>query len=158
MNKGQLIEAVAADLNIPKAAALRSVDAVLAGIVAGVKRDDSVTLAGFGSFAKKQRAPRSVRNPSTGQMMTIDASTTVAFKPSQVCEMSRSPPSARGRCRVTGSHSSLKASRPLLRRRSGIDTTRYTTSSTPISSTFLVFGFWRAARSIPKTGTRIHER
>lgn len=83
MNKGQLIDAVAAQLDISKAAALRSIDAVFAGVVAGVKRDDSVTIAGFGSFAKKRRASRAVRNPSTGEMMTIDSFMTVSFKPSQ---------------------------------------------------------------------------
>jgi DNA-binding protein HU-beta len=83
MNKGQLIEAVAAEMEVSKAAASRAVDAVICSITNGVKQDDSVTIAGFGSFSKKKRAARSVRNPATGEPMAIRASTTVGFKPAQ---------------------------------------------------------------------------
>ena len=83
MNKGQLIEAVAADLDTSKAQASRAVDAVVRSITSGIKCDDSVTIVGFGSFAKKRRAARKVRNPATGLPMDIKATTTVGFKPSQ---------------------------------------------------------------------------
>jgi DNA-binding protein HU-beta len=83
MNKGQLIEAVAAELDTSKAAASRAVDAVIASITSGIKRDQGVTIVGFGSFAKKHRSPRVVRNPSTGEPMEISATTTVGFKPAQ---------------------------------------------------------------------------
>lgn len=83
MNKGQLIEAVAVELNTSKAAAARAVDAVTTSLVNGIKHDDAVTIAGFGSFTKKRRAARKVRNPSTGEPMDIKASMTVGFKPSQ---------------------------------------------------------------------------
>jgi DNA-binding protein HU-beta len=82
MNKGQLIEAVAAELDMSKAAASRAVDAVVSSITTGIKADDSVTIVGFGSFAKKKRAARTVRNPSTGEPIEIKATTTVGFKPS----------------------------------------------------------------------------
>ena len=42
-----------------------------------------MTIVGFGSFAKKQRAARKVRNPATGEPMDIKATTTVGFKPAQ---------------------------------------------------------------------------
>ena len=61
MNKGQLIEAVATELDTSKAAAQRAVDAVMACIADGLKRDEAVTIVGFGSFARKQRAARTVR-------------------------------------------------------------------------------------------------
>jgi len=83
MNKGQLIETVAAELGASKAAASRAVDAVINSISEGVKADESVTIVGFGTFAKKERSARKGRNPSTGQPMQIQATTTVAFKPSQ---------------------------------------------------------------------------
>jgi DNA-binding protein HU-beta len=83
MNKGQLIEAVAAELDTSKAAASRAVDAVIASITSGIKRDQGVTIVGFGSFAKKERSARVVRNPSTGEPMEIKATTTVGFKPAQ---------------------------------------------------------------------------
>ena len=83
MNKGQLIEVVASELETSKAQALKAVDAVVHGITSGIKHDKGVTIAGFGSFAKKERAPRTIRNPSTGEPMNIAATTTVGFKPAQ---------------------------------------------------------------------------
>ena len=83
MNKGQLIDAVAAEMTVPKAEAGRAVDAVISCICDGIKQDDGVTIVGFGTFAKKDRAARTGRNPSTGEAMQIKASTTIGFKPSQ---------------------------------------------------------------------------
>ena len=83
MNKGQLIDAVAAELNDSKASAQRAVDAVINCITNGIKADDGVTIVGFGSFVKKQRKARIGRNPSTGAPMEIKASRTVGFKASQ---------------------------------------------------------------------------
>ena len=57
MNKGQLIDAVASELGASKVAAGKAIDAVIASITQGVNRDDSVTIAGFGTFAKKNRPP-----------------------------------------------------------------------------------------------------
>jgi DNA-binding protein HU-beta len=91
MNKGQLIEAVAAELETSKASASRAIDAVINSITNGIKADDNVTIVGFGSFAKKQRAARTVRNPATGQPMEIKATTTVGFKPAQALKEEMSP-------------------------------------------------------------------
>ena len=83
MNKGQLIEAVAAELGDSKATANRALDAVIHCITSGLKQDDAVTIVGFGTFSRRQRAARTGRNPATGEPMEIKASTTVGFKPSQ---------------------------------------------------------------------------
>lgn len=88
MNKGQLIEHVASELGDSKASASRAVDAVIHSITNGIKEDDSVTIVGFGTFSKKNRAARTGRNPSTGEPMQIKASTTVGFKPSQALKES----------------------------------------------------------------------
>ncbi|MBT8484584.1 MAG: HU family DNA-binding protein [Phycisphaerae bacterium] len=77
------MEVVASEQGISKAAAARAVEAVFNAVVTGLKGDGSVTLAGFGSFATKDRAARPVRNPSTGLLMTIEPSVTVRFRPSQ---------------------------------------------------------------------------
>jgi DNA-binding protein HU-beta len=82
MNKGQLIEAVAAELGESKTAASRAVDAVIASITNGIKKDDAVTIVGFGTFQKKHRKARVGRNPLTGEPMPIKASRTVGFKAS----------------------------------------------------------------------------
>ena len=50
MNKGDLVEAVAAELNESKAQAARVVDAVLESISQGVQKDGKVSIIGFGSF------------------------------------------------------------------------------------------------------------
>jgi DNA-binding protein HU-beta len=82
MNKGQLIELVASELGGSKATAGKALEAVIASITLGIQRDDAVTIAGFGTFTKKDRAPRTGRNPATGEPMEIEASRTVAFRPS----------------------------------------------------------------------------
>jgi DNA-binding protein HU-beta len=82
MNKGQLIEAVASELGESKAVASRAVDAVFNSITNGIRRDDGVTIVGFGAFNKKQRKARVGRHPVTGEPMPIAASITVGFKPS----------------------------------------------------------------------------
>ena len=82
MNKGQLIDAVASELGESKVTATRALNAVIQSIVEGVREDDTVTIVGFGTFCKKNRPPRMVRNPSTGDPMQIKASTTVNFKAS----------------------------------------------------------------------------
>ena len=88
MNKGQLIEAVAAELGDSKAGAARAVEAVIASISSGIKVDDAVTIVGFGTFSKKNRPGRVGRNPMTGEPMDIKPSTTVGFKPSQALKES----------------------------------------------------------------------
>ncbi|TVQ30434.1 MAG: HU family DNA-binding protein [Phycisphaeraceae bacterium] len=83
MNKGDLIESVASQLNESKAHATKIVDAVLEGISQGVQRDGKVTITGFGSFERKERAARTGINPATRQPIEIKASRTINFRPSQ---------------------------------------------------------------------------
>ena len=83
MNKGQLIEAVAAELGASKVAAGKAIDAVIASITQGIDEHESVTIAGFGTFSKKNRPARTGRSPSTGEPLDIKASRTVNFKASQ---------------------------------------------------------------------------
>ena len=79
MNKGELIEIVAGEMESTKAEATKAVEAVMQAIQEGVKTKDTIT--GFGTFQKKHRAERQGINPATKQPMTIAASTTCAFKP-----------------------------------------------------------------------------
>ncbi len=83
MNKSELVESVQKALgpDSSKAAAERSVDAVLEGIKKGVKKDKSVQLAGFGTFSVAKRAARKGINPRTKEPIKIKASKTVKFKP-----------------------------------------------------------------------------
>ena len=83
MNKGELIEAVAEQLNDSKAAATRAVDAVIDCITSGIQKHDGVTIVGFGTFTKKHRKARVGRNPVTREPIQLPASRTVGFRPSQ---------------------------------------------------------------------------
>ena len=85
MNKAELVAEIQKALGkeTTKAAAERALDAVLAGVGKGLKKDKSVQLIGFGTFTVKSRAARKGRNPQTGKEMTIKASKTVGFRPSK---------------------------------------------------------------------------
>ncbi len=81
MNKAELIDAVAEAADISKAAAARAVDAVTDTIAQALKKDDQVSLVGFGTFTVRKRAARSGRNPRTGETITIEAARVPGFKP-----------------------------------------------------------------------------
>jgi nucleoid DNA-binding protein len=83
MNKGDLIEQVAAELKTSKAEASRAVEAVIDCIASGIKTQEKVTISGFGTFVKRQRAARTGINPLTKAPMQIAASKTCGFKPAQ---------------------------------------------------------------------------
>ena len=80
MNKSDLIDAVAGDADVSKAEAARVVDAVIDSITRALKKGDTVTLVGFGTFQVRERAARSGRNPKTGDTIQIKASKNPAFK------------------------------------------------------------------------------
>ncbi|HEY8569745.1 HU family DNA-binding protein [Microbulbifer harenosus] len=80
MNKSELIEAIAASADIPKAAAGRALDAMVESITDALKKGDQVALVGFGTFAVKERAARTGRNPRTGDPIEIAAAKIPNFK------------------------------------------------------------------------------
>jgi DNA-binding protein HU-beta len=79
MNKGELVDAVAQKASISKKDADAFLSAALDVIVEAVAAGDKVTLVGFGSFGKRDRAAREGRNPKTGESMTIAATTVPGF-------------------------------------------------------------------------------
>lgn len=83
MNKGDLIDAVAAKTGESRASAARFADAVLECIVEGVNREGKVAIAGFGTFKKKHRKARMGMNPITRLPMEIKPSTILGFTPSE---------------------------------------------------------------------------
>jgi DNA-binding protein HU-beta len=80
MNKSELIDAMAASADISKAAAGRALDGFVEAITEAMKKDDTVSLIGFGSFTVRERAARMGRNPQTGETIQIKASKTPSFK------------------------------------------------------------------------------
>ena len=80
MNKTELIESVAESGDLSKADAARAVDAVISSVTKALKKGDSVTVVGFGTFQVRERAARTGRNPKTGDTINIAASKNPAFK------------------------------------------------------------------------------
>jgi len=80
VNKSELIEAIAASADISKAAATRALDAMVESVTESLKQGESVSLVGFGTFAIKERAARTGRNPQTGQPIEISAAKVPSFK------------------------------------------------------------------------------
>ncbi len=80
MNKTDLIEHIAADADISKAAATRALESALDTITTALKKGDAVSLVGFGTFEVSQREERSGRNPATGAAITIKASKAPKFR------------------------------------------------------------------------------
>jgi DNA-binding protein HU-beta len=81
VNKTDLIESIAVSADIPKASAMRALDATLEAITGALKSGDSVALVGFGTFVVKDRPARVGRNPKTGESINIAASKVPGFKP-----------------------------------------------------------------------------
>jgi len=80
VNKTELIDAIAAAADLPKASAGRALDAVVDSITETLAKGDQVSLVGFGTFAVKHRAAREGRNPQTGATIQIKASNVPGFK------------------------------------------------------------------------------
>jgi DNA-binding protein HU-beta len=79
MNKGELVDAIAVKANVTKKEADAVLSATIETIVEAVASGDKVTLVGFGSFEKRDRAQREGRNPKTGETMTIAATSVPGF-------------------------------------------------------------------------------
>jgi DNA-binding protein HU-beta len=81
MTKADLIEVMAKDAGITKAAAGSVLDSFVDGVTKALKKKDGkVTLVGFGTFSKSRRKARKGRNPQTGAVIKIKATNVVKFK------------------------------------------------------------------------------
>lgn len=79
-NKAELIEAIADAADLTKADAGRALDGFIAAVTGALKKGETVSLVGFGSFVVKERAARQGRNPQTGNTITIAAAKIPSFK------------------------------------------------------------------------------
>jgi DNA-binding protein HU-beta len=80
MNKNDLIETVAHQCDMTKADAARAIDAFTDQVRKALKKGDTVSLVGFGTFSVRKRAARMGRNPRTNETIKIKASKVPAFK------------------------------------------------------------------------------
>ncbi len=81
MNKGELIEHIAKQADLSKAAASRALEAVIGGVRTTLKKGGTVSLVGFGTFSVTKRAARTGRNPRTGAAIKIKAAKVPKFRP-----------------------------------------------------------------------------
>lgn len=83
MKKNELIEQVAKDARIKKAAAKRAVESVSSNIIQTLKSAGKAPLAGLGIFKMRTRKARTGRNPKTGESLQIPERKTVTFRASR---------------------------------------------------------------------------
>jgi DNA-binding protein HU-beta len=81
VNKAELVQALAERLDGDRKVAAAAVDGLLDVIVRTVHSGDSVAVTGFGVFERRERAARSGRNPRTGQVIEVAATSVPAFRP-----------------------------------------------------------------------------
>jgi len=81
VNKTEMIEHIAMNADISKAAAARALQHMIEGITKTLKKGGSVSLVGFGTFAVGKRLPRTGRNPRTGAAIKIKAAKVPKFRP-----------------------------------------------------------------------------
>jgi len=81
MNKAELIDKMAKDAGISKAAATKALDSFTKTVSGALKKGEKIVLIGFGTFSVAKRKARKGRNPQTGQEITIKAKKVVKFKP-----------------------------------------------------------------------------
>jgi len=80
MNKTELIEAMAAEAGISKAAGGKALNGMMDAVKSTLKKGGKVSLVGFGSWDVSKRAARNGRNPQTGATIKIAAKNVVKFK------------------------------------------------------------------------------
>ena len=80
MNKSELIDAMAADAGISKAAAKAALESFTSNVTKTLKGGGKVALVGWGTYSVSRRAARTGRNPQTGKTIQIAAKNVVKFK------------------------------------------------------------------------------
>ncbi len=80
MNKSELIAKIADKAELSKKDAEKALNAFVDGVTEALVAGDKVVLVGFGSFETKKRAARKGKNPQTGAIIDIPATTVPSFK------------------------------------------------------------------------------
>jgi DNA-binding protein HU-beta len=86
VNKARLIDKIADDAGLTKNSAAEALESLVEAISEALRRDQRVTLSGFGSWTVSERRARAGRNPRTGEKIRIGAKKTVRFRPGKQLE------------------------------------------------------------------------
>ncbi|MET1114612.1 MAG: HU family DNA-binding protein [Comamonas sp.] len=81
VNKTELIEHIANNADISKAAAARALESTIEAVKKTLKKGGTVSLVGFGTFTVGERSTRTGRNPRTGATIEIQAAKVPKFRP-----------------------------------------------------------------------------
>jgi len=81
MNKAELVDAIAKETRLTKAASKNMLEAFIKATREALQTGDRVALVGFGSFAIVERSARTGRNPRDGKEIKIPAKKVVKFTP-----------------------------------------------------------------------------
>lgn len=79
MNKSTLVDQIASEAGITKTQAEHALNSFTKGVSDTLKKGESVTLVGFGTFSVSHRAARNGRNPQTGATIKIKATNVPKF-------------------------------------------------------------------------------
>jgi len=80
VNKSELIEKVAKEIDHTKVETKKVVECVFKNITDCLAKGDAVKLIGFGIFSIRKRVAREARNPRTGEKVSIPAMSVPSFK------------------------------------------------------------------------------
>ena len=76
----ELVNYVAEEAGLTKVDAKKAVDAMMSGVIKGLKKEGKVTLTGFATFTAKKKAATTARNPRTGATVPVPARVAVTIK------------------------------------------------------------------------------
>jgi DNA-binding protein HU-beta len=82
MNKAELIEAIASQVELSKTKVGQVIDALTETVTKTICDGEPVRITGFGTFVPKPRRARSAINPQTGERIPMGARVVPAFRPS----------------------------------------------------------------------------
>ena len=80
MTKTDLVNYMAEETGLTKADATRALDAMMSGVIKGLKKENKVALTGFLTFTAKKKDAKKGRNPRTGEVVNIPARVAVTIK------------------------------------------------------------------------------
>ena len=80
MNKTELVNYIAEEAGLTKVDAGKALEALIEGVTKGLKKEGSVKLTGFCTFAAQKKPARTGRNPRTGETVKIPARVAVTIK------------------------------------------------------------------------------
>jgi len=95
LNRLEFIEKIASAHDVSKAEAGRILETITSSIVTAVKKGDSVTLVGFGTFKQVARAARTGFNPQAGEKIKIAAQKVPKFVPGAAFKAAVDPKAAK---------------------------------------------------------------